>query len=181
MKKQFEQNQSRPELSRRDFVRTVRDSTLLLVLPQFLGCRAQAPSVGETSYTLKFLLVSEAETVEAITARIFPSDEQPGAPEALVVHFIDHMLATHYRDQQNLYRGGLSKLDRLSIERFSRRFHNVRVSEQDLLLSEIEQGLNGEESRMFFTAIRAHTIQGMFSDPKYFGNRDRVGWQILDI
>lgn len=181
MKEQLAQKEARPDLSRRDFVRTIRDGAVLLVLPHVLGCRAQLPGADETSYTFKFLSKSEAETAEAITARILPSDNLPGAREAGAVHFIDHMLATDYSNQQQLYREGLRELDQLSIERFSRRFPKIEGSEQDLLLSEIERGARWKESGVFFAAIRLHTIEGTFSDPKYFGNRNRVGWQIMDI
>src|ERR687891_254793 len=91
-----------PGLSRRDFVRTVRDGAFLLVLPSIVSCRAQVPSTNETPYSLKFLTPKEAETVDAIASRIFPTDNLPGAREAYVVHFIDHMLATNYQEQQQL-------------------------------------------------------------------------------
>lgn len=170
-----------PDLSRREFVRTVRNGALLLVLPQVLSCRAQAPTT-DTTYSFEFLEAIEAKTVEAVTARILPTDNLPGAQEAHAVHFIDHMLATSYKDKQQLYREGLRNLDQLSKNRFSRRFYQIEPSEQDKLLSEIERlpKTDWKEAAAFFSAIRLHTIQGTFSDPKYFGNRDRVGWILLE-
>ncbi len=50
----------------------------------------QAPQAG----VLRFFTLHEAQTVEAITARILPgSPEDPGAREAGVVNYIDNMLA----------------------------------------------------------------------------------------
>lgn len=31
----------------------------------------------------------------------------------------------------------------------------------------------------FFSLLRDHTIQGMFGDPAYRGNRDMVGWKLV--
>jgi gluconate 2-dehydrogenase gamma chain len=31
----------------------------------------------------------------------------------------------------------------------------------------------------FFAIVREHTIQGMFCDPLYGGNRGRVGWRLV--
>ena len=32
---------------------------------------------------------------------------------------------------------------------------------------------------VFFETLRAHTIEGMFSDPAHGGNRDAAGWKLL--
>ncbi len=31
----------------------------------------------------------------------------------------------------------------------------------------------------FFTILRRHTAEGMFSDPAYGGNRDMAGWKLI--
>lgn len=62
--------------------------------------RGQYPAVPDTPTAppeegvLKFFTLHEANTVEAVTARILPgSAEDPGAREAGVVYYIDNMLA----------------------------------------------------------------------------------------
>ncbi len=172
------------ELSRRRFVKIVRDSALILILPRTLGCSSRRSDERPSStYQLRFLTQAEAETVEAITARIIPSDGRPGAQEARVVDFIDHMLATTYVAQQQAYREGLLELDQLSRRRFGRQFVAVGEKEQDELLSGMERQEIREwkEAGDFFSTIRLHTIEGMFSAPKYYGNADRLGWQLLDV
>ncbi|HUE81806.1 MAG TPA: gluconate 2-dehydrogenase subunit 3 family protein [Pyrinomonadaceae bacterium] len=173
------------ELSRRRFVKIIRDSALILILPRTLGCsgRRSGERSSTSTYQLRFLTQGEAEIVEAVTARIIPSDEQPGAREARVVDFIDHMLATTYVAQQRAYREGLRELDQLSRRRFGRQFVAVAEKEQDELLSGMERREIREwkEAGDFFATIRLHTIEGMFSAPKYYGNADRLGWQLLDV
>jgi gluconate 2-dehydrogenase gamma chain len=39
--------------------------------------------------------------------------------------------------------------------------------------------IGGLPSSEFFTMLRDHTIEGMFSDPVYRGNRDLVGWKLI--
>jgi gluconate 2-dehydrogenase gamma chain len=137
---------------------------------------------------LKFLTEQEALDVAAAAARIFPSDESgPGAPEANVVVFIDRQLAGPYgRDRRRytqppfedaspefgyqgkatpreVYREGLKTIAGL---------HRLPPEEQDRKLREIE-------NTVFFTFLRAHTIQGMFSDPMHGGNKDMIGWQLV--
>ena len=48
----------------------------------------------------------QAKEVEAIAARIIPTDELPGATEAGVVYFIDRALKTFASDNLPLYHNG---------------------------------------------------------------------------
>jgi gluconate 2-dehydrogenase gamma chain len=40
-------------------------------------------------------------------------------------------------------------------------------------------GFDGPSARAFFTRLRNDTIEGMFGDPMYGGNRDLVGWKLI--
>src|SRR5579859_3818536 len=137
---------------------------------------------------LRFFTEEEALAIAAAAARIFPSDESgPGANEAGVVIYIDRQLASAYgRDYyryiqppfepgvpeqgyqgketpREIYRAGLKTLGG---------FHLLAPTEQDAKLHQIE-------NTPFFSLLRTHTIEGMFSDPMHGGNRDLIGWQLL--
>src|SRR5579863_1909539 len=58
----------------------------------------------------QFFSPEEAFEIDAITARIIPSDETPGAHEAGVVFFIDRALTTFAATDQKTYREGLPAL-----------------------------------------------------------------------
>lgn len=188
-----ETDQEGQNLSRRSFVRIVRDGAIILVLPEILGCRLfrseEVPPTSVTQdrsrapYQLRFLTTEETATVEALTARIIPSDERPGAKEARVVHFIDYMLVTAYAAQQTFYRDGLRQLNKLSQVRLDRLFAGLAEADQDVLLHQMERReiRDWKEAGDFFSTVRAHTIEGMFSDPKYYGNAGRVGWELLGV
>ncbi|MDA0165306.1 gluconate 2-dehydrogenase subunit 3 family protein [Solirubrobacter ginsenosidimutans] len=48
------------------------------------------------------------------------------------------------------------------------------AADQDALLAELER-----ERPDLFDPLLAHARQGMFGDPSYGGNIDRVGWKLL--
>ncbi len=179
-------------LSRRQFVRVVRDGVCIFLLPQALGCRffqsakrqpaSDTKDQSQESYRLQFLTMEEAAAVEAVSARIIPTDETPGAKEARVVHFIDHMLATEYSAQQTVYREGLSHLNELTRARFNRLFSDLKEVDQDGLLAQLERREieDWKEASDFFSTVRLHTIEGLFSDPKYHGHANGIGWQLMN-
>jgi gluconate 2-dehydrogenase gamma chain len=143
--------------------------------------------------TLLFLNPLEAAAVEAFAARIVPGDEDdPGAREAGVVTYVDHSLAGFMRDQQSFYREALRALDGLCQERQGQRFAELGEQQQDALLAQLDaaafgdgppEALAGDERlgllTRLFAMLREHTIQGMFCDPTYGGNRDACGWKLV--
>lgn len=121
-----------------------------------------------------FLTPAQAADVEAITARIFPTDETPGAREAGVVHFIDRTLATGPEDQRAGFVAGLEQLGKDVASRHPGQtsFAALTDAQQDALLTAIE-------TTPFFGQVRFATIAGMFALPKYGGNRDLIGWALV--
>jgi gluconate 2-dehydrogenase gamma chain len=170
-------------VTRRTFVRIVRDSAIVLMVPEVLGCRsAREHGATETDgYEIEFFSEVETAVIEAVTDRIIPKDDQPGARDARVVHFIDHMLMTSYSSQQALYRDGIRQLNNWSQSRFQRVVTELAEAEKDALLAQMERSQvpDWKDAGQFFAAVRIHTIEGMFSHPKYHGNAGRVGWELL--
>jgi gluconate 2-dehydrogenase gamma chain len=134
----------------------------------------QAVAGGDA--TLTALTNAQAETVEALTARILPPvDGRPGARELGVVYFIDRALATFARGQRNLYARGINDLNRRAARLpGGRRFAALPPDDQDAVLRAIEK-------TPFFAAARLDTIVGAFALPSYGGNRDYAGWHLLGL
>lgn len=134
---------------------------------------------------LTFFGEAEATTVEAITARIIPSDEHaPGAREAEAVTYIDRALSGFSKGLQIVYRRALVALDARSRALHGVPFVGLDEATQDALLVEIEAGARDdvEDAALlgrFFAVVREHTIEGTFGDPAYGGNRDAVGWKLI--
>jgi gluconate 2-dehydrogenase gamma chain len=129
---------------------------------------------GRQAPRFRFFSREQARVVEAVTARIFPTDSTPGAREAGVVFFIDALLAGVEKESQPLYRDGLATLSRDVKAKHpqARDFAALSASEQDALLRE-------RETTPFFESLIEHTEFGMFALPKYGGNRNYIGWKLL--
>lgn len=63
----------------------------------------------------------------------------------------------------------------------AKKFHALEAEEQDAILKDFESGtaeLNGISSAMFFGMLISSTIEGVYSDPLYGGNKDMGGWKM---
>ncbi|MEA2510624.1 MAG: gluconate 2-dehydrogenase alpha chain [Thermomicrobiales bacterium] len=126
----------------------------------------------------------EARTAHAIFERLFPADDHgPGASEIGVLTYVDRALAGAYRNRSETYRLGLLALDRAARDLHASPFADVPPDQQDQLLSAMEQGnlphFDTPPQQDFFALLRAHCQEGLFADPAYGGNRDKLGWRTL--
>jgi gluconate 2-dehydrogenase gamma chain len=146
------------------------------------------------SVAYMFFNETEARTVEAISERVFPGDpSDPGARDADVIVYIDRALAGYGKNLHRLYRRGVSELNRYTRSSCGgQAFFELTDSQQDTVLAKMEmwgesrismetnqQPANEALLGEFFGAVRLHTIEGMFCDPMYGGNRDAVGWKLI--
>lgn len=163
--------------SRRSFLRAsggiVGGSWLALQWPGLLAIAEAAAADFGAGSAFKYLAPAEAAGLEAIAARIIPTDDTPGAREAGVIHFIDRALGEFVAEAAADVRTGLEDLDgRASKLEDGSRFAQLDTEGQDALLREIE-------ATPFFGLVHFLTVAGMFALPSYGGNRDRLGWQLL--
>jgi len=131
------------------------------------------------------LSAAEWKTVEAITARLIPTDHEPGAVEAGCVNFIDKALANEDAASARLYQAGVQSIDAVAQKRAGKFFIELPPKEQDAVLGALEDG-NAEgwpeaapPSPLFFGQVWLHTLWGFLAEPKYGGNRDYAGWRVL--
>jgi gluconate 2-dehydrogenase gamma chain len=108
---------------------------------------------------------------------------KPGAHDANVVNYIDLALAGAYADQQDFYRRGLSQLDAYCRKSYDQPFVKLSAAQQDEVIGALEQGKASEfefpAAQAFFNTLRTHTMEGMFADPVYGGNKDFAGWKLV--
>lgn len=172
-------------------------------VPWLPGRASQPPAYP----ALRFFTAAERRCVDAITARLIPTDETgAGAREAGVTDFIDSQLAGFYGrgerwymrgpftdglDTQGyqsehppalLYRAAIEALDAHCEGTAGWVFAELPENEQDAILKRIEDGeleLDGVSATAFFDLVLENAIEGFFSDPVYGGNRDMVGWRLV--
>lgn len=170
-------------VTRREFV--ARMSALGAVwLAGATACREQADP-GQTTHVmppespappqvLRVFTAEQAREIEAVAARIIPTDETPGAREAGVVWFIDGALDSWASYQRETVVDGLPGLQAAVTRAHPgvALFSELADDQQDALLSTIEE-------EPFFQAVWFGTIAGMFALPKYGGNANYIGWELI--
>ena len=144
---------------------------------------AQSASAATARESLETLTAAESDTLEAIVARLIPTDEHgPGAAEARAAHYIDHALTGPLASSREAYAAGLAAIDTYAHASKGALFARLSARDQDAVLRDVESntatGFRPSASA-FFTLVRDHTIQGTFCDPYYGGNANFVGWDLI--
>ncbi len=131
-----------------------------------------------------FLNRDDAATVAAFTERLMPgAPGKPGARDAGVLNYIDLALAGAYGDLQEFYRRGLAQLDQYCRKTHREPFVRLSAGQQDAVITALEEdkatGFTWPSAQAFFNTLRTHTMEGMFADPVYGGNKDFAGWRLV--
>ena len=151
-------------------------------LDQAKPAAPQTPAAARRE-PIENLTASEADMLEAICARIIPTDANgPGAREARAAHYIDRALGGALSGSKAAYTAGLAAFDAYC--RSSRRapFTELSQRDQDSVLIDVETGAATGfvgSSAAFFAMVRTHTLQGTFGDPYYGGNFNFIGWDMI--
>jgi len=131
-----------------------------------------------------FFNAQEAATIAAFAERLMPgAPGKPGARDAAVLNYIDLALSGAYAELQDFYRRGLAQLDAYCRATYTETFARLDASRQDAVITALEQGkatgFTWPTAQAFFETVRTHTIEGMFADPVYGGNKDFNGWRLV--
>lgn len=126
----------------------------------------------------------DSRTVAAFAERLMPgAPGKPGATDANVLNYIDLALAGAYADQQDFYRRGLLQLDAHCRGAHGKPFRSLAAAQQDEVIDALQHGkstaFTWPTAQAFFNIVRRHTLEGMFSDPIYGGNKDFAGWMLV--
>ena len=146
---------------------------------------AHQPGTGESAAKLgAFLSLSEGAVVDALSERIMPgAPGKAGAREAGVLNYIDLALAGAYADLQEFYRRGCAALDQHCRATHGKSFAELSPDEQDSIITAMIEGkvptFTWPTPQAFFATVRTHTMEGMFADPVYGGNKDFAGWRLV--
>jgi len=132
---------------------------------------------------LETLTAAEADALEAIVARLIPTDENgPGATDARAAHYIDRALTGPLAPSRAAYAMGLAAIDEYAQRSKGAPFSSLSAEDQDAVLRDMEKNIAtgfSPNSSVFFELVRTHTIQGTFCDPYYGGNANFVGWDLI--
>jgi gluconate 2-dehydrogenase gamma chain len=162
--------------------------------PAMLAAATHAHQASQSASPTKFEFFSaeQAAEVDAVSARIIPTTDTPGAREAGVVFFIDRALVTFAKDNQKAYSEGLPALHARVRELFPSvdKFSAATPEQQDQALESLDEQSGGGARRpfrpgagaqSFFETLRVHVVMGFLIDPESDkrGNRDGAGWKVI--
>ena len=192
------------DANRRTFMKTLGAvGASGLVAPSAAADPLAAPQAG--SYI--FFNGVEAAWVEAAVNRVVPADDLgPGGLELGVAVFIDRQLAGAYGQGVRMYlqgpwpagtpeqgwqmrmtpaacyRAAIPRIDAHCEATLGAAFAALGEAQQDAVLSGLDAGsidLVDLPSHQFFKLFRMNAMEGLFSDPIYGGNRNKLGWKLV--
>ena len=136
-----------------------------------LTARAQAPATALSAEQLKIL--------EAFIDRLVPADENgPGAVGMGAAVYIDRALAGPNAGEKGAFLEGLAGVETLARSTHNASFAELTAAQRDELLTAMDSG-TATNLRPFFNRVRRLTLEGMFCDPYYGGNKNFTGWDLI--
>ena len=151
---------------------------------------------------------ADFDILSQATERIFPADENhPGAIDLGVPYYIDHQLAGQWGINAKEYRlgpfykgdptqgyqtqlkhheifdVGIEALDTYSQSNFNNNFTKLEAEQQNEVLNAFDANkvdMTVISSSLFFELLRKLTIEGVYADPLYGGNKDMQGWRMKE-
>ncbi|TNJ65647.1 twin-arginine translocation signal domain-containing protein [Paenibacillus hemerocallicola] len=165
------------------------------------------PPAANYNEAVMFFNQAQLQITEAAAERIFPKDELgPGATELGVAFYIDHQLAGQYGNNVREYRMGpfghseatqgdyqsiqrhelftmgLQAMDDESNRKHQKGFTEITDEERDAILTSMQKGditvVTGVTGKSFFNLLRSMTMEGVYCDPVYGGNKNMMGWKM---
>jgi gluconate 2-dehydrogenase gamma chain len=155
-----------------------------------------------------FLNLEEAAFVEALVDHMVPADElTPKGTDIGINIFIDRALASGWGQGERLYmqgpwkrgtpqqgyqlpltpaqlyRAGIAATNAHCRKTFGKSFEALSEQQREEVLVALSGGKiefeGGLPVRDFWSTLYQTVMQGMFSDPIYGGNRDKIGWKLI--
>ncbi len=173
-----------PIRSRRQFLGAVGNLAsagwITMHWPQIALAAEQADhathGAGAAPAALATFSPAEAAEIDAIVNLIVPGGATPGARDARALYFIDNALGSFWAAQLESFREGLAGFASAFAAHAgtATAFSAATEAQQTAFLHEVDE-------TPFFLAVRRLTLLGMIALPKYGGNHEYAGWNLLGV
>jgi gluconate 2-dehydrogenase gamma chain len=164
------------ELSRRELIAT----TAFVPLASLLGAGQAAAQTAAAAPSA--LSAAQMKILEAFVERLIPKDELgPSAAEAGAQIYIDRVLAGPNANEKATFIDGLTAMDAFAKSSQGAAFAELAPEKRDAVITAVENGTaqGFANARQFFNRARRLTLEGMFGDPYYGGNKNFAGWDLI--
>jgi gluconate 2-dehydrogenase gamma chain len=128
------------------------------------------------------LSAAQLRTLEAFVDRLIPKDELgPGAAESGVAIYINRSLSDYLSGEKGAFIEGLEAADAYARRSKGKAFVDLSADQQDAVLTAMDNGTaeGFANAKGFFGRARRLTLEGMFGDPYYGGNKNFAGWDLI--
>jgi len=155
--------------------RTVIASAGLIPIAAIQG----APQGAKSAAAARALSPEQRRILEAFIDRLVPKDELgPGAVECGAAEYIDRSMADYLANEKTVFTQGLAAVDEYARSSQGGPFADLSAEKRDAVLMAIDSG-QVPNLRGFFNRARRLTLEGMFGDPSYGGNKNFAGWDLI--
>src|SRR5712671_1816763 len=171
--------------------------------------QAGAPAAAAPApATYTWLNPEEAAFIEAVVDHMIPADEHsPKGTDLGLNIYIDRALAGGWGKGDRLYlqgpwkpgvpsqgyqlpltpaelyRAGIAATNAHCRKAYGKNFDGLTEVQREEVLLALSSGKlafeSGLSARVFWSTVYQTVMEGMFSDPIYGGNRDKVGWKLI--
>jgi gluconate 2-dehydrogenase gamma chain len=183
-------------LSRRELLARAATIGVVLAIPAAGTATIGFPAVAAAAPSK--LSSDQKALLEAVIDRLIPADATgPSGTQMGVSAYIERGLEGGLmgglKVAAPLYTAGLATIDAYSRSAYGAPFRSLTAAKQDAVLGDIEAGKPrnpgttpgagtpqlGPDAATFFATLHEHTVQGMFCDPIYGGNKGFAGWDLV--
>ena len=156
----------------------------LIVSSAFVPLAALTATLSVEAQTAAETALSppQLKILEAFVDRLIPRDELgPGAAEAGAHVYIDRALAGPNAGEKQTFVDGLAAVDAFAKSAQGAAFSDLSPEKRDAVLTAMDKGAatGFANAQPFFNRVRRLTLEGMFGDPFYGGNRNFAGWDLI--
>lgn len=138
-----------------------------------------APQRSSTPTPATVFSPEQRRILDAFVDRLVPKDELgPGAVECGAPEYVDRCLADYLASEKTAFLEGLAALDAFARKSQDLPFADLPAEKRDAVLMAIDNN-QVPNLRGFFNRVRRLTLEGMFGDPYYGGNKNFAGWDLI--
>jgi gluconate 2-dehydrogenase gamma chain len=138
-----------------------------------------APQTTGSKTPATVFSAEQRRILEAFLDGLIPSDENgPGAVECGAANYIDLSLADYLAAEKATFLDGLAAVDAFARASQGGPFADLSHEKRDAVLTAIDNN-QVPNLRGFFNRVRRLTLEGMFGDPSYGGNKNFAGWDLI--
>jgi gluconate 2-dehydrogenase gamma chain len=143
---------------------------------------AALTAAKSTAQTPSALSDAQLRLLAAFVDRLIPKDELgPSASESGVPEYINRSLGDYLAGEKAAFIEGLEMTDAFARRSQGKAFIDLTPEKRDAVLTAMDNGsADGfPNARAFFNRARRLTLEGMFGDPFYGGNKNFAGWDLI--